>query len=615
MIPTGLVVLESLPLTANGKVDRNALPSPESPGGEPVSAGMAPRTPVEEILAAIWSEVLGVERVGSCDSFFDLGGHSLLATRVVSQLRGVFRVELGVHELFEEPTVAGLGRRVEAAVRSGLGLASPPIERVPRDLPLPLSFAQQRLWFIDQLEEGALYNVPMALRANGDLSVARWSRVLAEVVRRHEILRTRFVSSSGQPVQVIDPPSKSWALPVIDLRGLPALGLETESRRLRRAESARPFDLSRGPLLRSSLVRREDASWDVLFTMHHIVSDGWSMGILVREVSALYGELAQGIEPSLPELPLQYADFAVWQRAWLSGAILEQQLAYWREHLAGVPPVLELPLDHPRPAVQSFRGSFRRLALGADLVRDLRALSQSRGATVFMTLLAVFQVLLGRLSGQEPWPSVPDRRAQPGRDEGLIGFFVNTLVLRGEISEGLPFSDLLSRVREETLAAYAHQDLPFEKLVEELAPERSLGQSPLFQAMLVLQNTPTEAFRLPALTLALQDVGIAESKFDLMLTFLETESGFEGFATYCIDLFEATTIERWLEQYRCLMASAVAQPETSLGALSWLGERPQQLLCEWSDGGVGEPGRSSRSSRPRSDRSPDAVAVVGGQGV
>ncbi len=513
MLPSALVLLATLPLTPNGKVDRRALPAPER---ETVSE-VAPRTPVEELLAEIWADVLGVERVGVEESFFDLGGHSLLATRVTSRLRTTFGVELPLRALFEAPTVAGLAARIEAAVRAGAG-AAPAIRVAPRTGPLPLSFAQQRLWFIDQLEPGSpLYNVPVALRVAGALSASVLARTLGEIVRRHEVLRTIFSSSDGAPVQRVQP-AVPLALPVIDLSALPAPVREELPFPLVSAEASRPFDLTRGPLLRVTLLRMRGDDHVALLVMHHIVSDGWSMSLMVREITALYAAYAAGSSSPLPELPVQYADFATWQREELRGELLEAQMAYWRRQLAGLPPALELPTDRPRSPQQGSGGGLRRVSLPAALVRRVQALGRRQGVTPFMALLAVFQLLLSRYSGQSDLAvGTPVAGRTRQELEGLIGFFVNTLVLRGDLTAGPSFRELLLRVRETALAAHTHQEVPFEKLVEELAPERSLVHSPLFQVMFSLDHAA--AARLEIAGLRLRSFAAAETtaKFELTL--------------------------------------------------------------------------------------------------
>ncbi|MDP9122915.1 MAG: condensation domain-containing protein, partial [Acidobacteriota bacterium] len=613
-------------------------------GGGGAAGGRAPRTPVEEILAAIWSEVLGVERVGPDDNFFDLGGHSLLATRVISQVRSTFQVELGLHELFEEPTVAGLALRIEAAVRSGSGPAAPAIEPVPRGdaVELPLSFAQQRLWFIDQLEGGSLYNVPIGLRVSGELSVAVLSRVLDEVVLRHEVLRTVFREEGGRARQVIQPPS-GFAIPLVDLTDLSKALRERVAAESIMEEAGRPFDLGRGPLLRVGLWRLAEAEHVLLFALHHIVSDGWSLGVLVREVTALYAAFTSGRPSPLPELPVQYADFAAWQRSWLSGEVLEGELQYWRDRLSGAPPVLELPLDRPRPAVQSFRGAACPLALSPALSGALMALARRQGATLFMTLLGVWEVLLSRLTGQI---DLTVGTAVAGRNrretEDLIGFFVNTLVLRPDLSAGeggggrgvgrggeggeggevgavgdagIDFVELLVRIRRETLAAFAHQDLPFEKLVEELAPERSLAFTPLFQVMFVLQNAAVGELELPGLRLMPEELPESIAKFDLSLTLTETERGIEGNLSYSRDLFDASTIVRFVAQFERLLAAVVESPGLPVWELPLLDqEEERQVVALWNRTAVdwGPEGPVHELFEAQAARVPDSPALLCG---
>ena len=526
MIPSAFVVLDALPLTANGKIDRKALPAPDSARPELAAAYLAPRNEVEETLAGIWAEVLGLQRVGVQDNFFELGGHSLLATQVASRLRQTFEVELPLRLLFEEPTLAGLAAAIQA--RRSSSSAGPPLTRQPRDMPLPLSFAQQRLWFLDQMQPGnPFYNIPIALRIWGPLDTAVLQRCLAEVVRRHEALRTTFAAPEGRPVQVIAP-SLALSLSSIDLSVLPQEQCQSQALRLAAEEARQPFDLEQGPLLRGCLLRLAEDEHVALFTMHHIVADGWSVGVLIQEVAQLYPALAAGRPAPLPELPVQYADFAFWQRQWLQGEQLQSQLAYWRERLAGLSP-LELPTDRPRPALQSFRGASLPVLLSGPLSQGLQALSRREGVTLFMTLLAAFQTLLCRYSGQED-VAVGSAIANRNRaeTEGLIGFFVNMLVLRSDLSGDPTFRALLQRVREVALGAYAHQDLPFEKLVEELQPERDLSRQPLFQVGFVLQNTPLPRLELPGLRIAPLEIDNGTSKFDLTLMLRESAAGAAG---------------------------------------------------------------------------------------
>ncbi|HEX2090982.1 MAG TPA: amino acid adenylation domain-containing protein, partial [Longimicrobiaceae bacterium] len=474
MVPSAFVPLERLPLTPNGKTDRRALPDPQ--WGVVEQVYVAPQTETEVALCGIWSSVLGVERVGALDDFFDLGGHSLLAMQVMARVQAALGVEIPLQALFDAPTVAGLAARVETTLRAGAGVQAPPIVPALRDGgPLPLSFAQQRLWLIQQMElRSAAYNVPVALRLRGALDRRALEGALAGLVRRHEALRTVFARAEGGPVQVVLPPGPR-PLPGVDLTALPAAAREAEARRLAEADAARPFDLARGPLLRAALVQTGEGEHVLLLCMHHIVSDGWSMGVLFREVSALYNAFVAGRPSPLPELPVQYADYALWQRAWLSGETLDAQLAYWRVRLDGAPPLLELPTDHPRPAVAGNRGAVRGFVLSAVGTQALRALARREGTTLFTVLLAGFQALLARYAGTEDvLVGTPVAGRTRLETESLIGFFVNTLVVRTDLSADPTARELVGRVRERVMGAHAHQDVPFERLVEELRVERSL---------------------------------------------------------------------------------------------------------------------------------------------
>ena len=623
MVPAAFVVLNALPRTPGGKVDRRALPEPDRVAE--AATFEAPRTPMEEVVAGIWEEVLGVRQVGTADDFFALGGHSLLATRVISRLRPAFGVELPVRALFEAPTVAGLAARVEGAVRAGADLVAPPLgpreraaEEVGSGRPLPLSFAQQRLWFIDRLEpDSPLYNLPVAMRLEGSLDLAVLARSLGEVVRRHEVLRTVFTDEGGDPRQVVLPatPPAGFSVPVVDLSGLPEPLRDGVLERLVENEAARPFDLERGPMLRAAAVRLTEADRVVLLTMHHIASDGWSMGILLREVRALYRAFGAGRRSPLPELPVQYADFALWQRSWLRGAVLEGEIAYWREQLAGLPPRLELPTDRPRPAVRSTRGARRPVALSAEVTDGLRGLARREGATLFMVLLAGFQTLLGRYSGQD---DLAVGTAMAGRShleiEGLIGFFVNTLVLRGDLSGDPTFRELLVRAREVSLAAHLHQDLPFEKLVEELEPERSLAHTPLVQVMLLLQKADEEPGLAEGLRSRPVGASAAQAKLDLTLALAERDGGLSGTVVFATDLFDPTTVERLVGHLERLLAAAVAEPERPLWELPLLAPAERdQVLIQWIGTAASGSGLDllERFARQVASR-PERVALVCG---
>ncbi|HKV08641.1 MAG TPA: amino acid adenylation domain-containing protein, partial [Thermoanaerobaculia bacterium] len=498
LVPTDLVVLSALPLSPSGKVDRSALPAS---GAEEISAPAepaAPRTPLEEILAEIWAGLLGRERVGVYDDFFELGGHSLLGAQLVARVRDALGVEISLRNVFEAPTVAGLAARVEEAWR-GEGPAAPPLVPVPR-VPgegLPLSFAQQRLWFLDRLAPGsAYYNVPSAVRFTGDLDERALGAAFNEIVRVHESLRTTFHAVDGRPMQMAAP-ALVLPLPVADLSVLPAALREAEALRLAEEEARRPFDLSRGPLARLTLLRLGEGERVLLTTLHHIVSDAWSVGVLYRSLLALYAAFAEGRPSPLVPPPVQYADYAVWQRERFAGEAWDRELSWWAGRLADLP-VLQLPADRPRPPRQTFRGAGIKAELPADLAARLRAVARERGATLFMVLLAGFQALLSRITGQEEIVlGSPVANRERSEVEGLIGFFVNTLVLRTDASGNPAFADLVGRARETALGAWAHQSLPFERLVEELQPERDLSRQPLFQVMFHLQNVPLPDFGIP----------------------------------------------------------------------------------------------------------------------
>jgi amino acid adenylation domain-containing protein len=613
MVPGAYIALDSLPLTAHGKVDRRALPAPERE--RPSIGGAPPATPVEELMAGIWEQVLGVERVGRDDGFFDLGGHSLLATQVASRIRQVFGVEVSLRSLFEMPTLSGHAGVVESALRGGGERQAPPIPRVSHRQSAPLSFAQQRLWLIDQLEpESPLYNVPVVLRLTGRLDTAALARSFGEIIRRHEVLRTVFSSEQGQPVQRVSAVC-ALALARVDLGGVPSARRGSEALRLAAREIQRPFDLRKGPLLRVLLVQLGDAEHLLALTMHHIVSDGWSMGVLVKEMAALYAAFCVGLSSPLPELPIQYADFAHWQREWLQAAVLEPQLAFWRQCLRGAPPLLEVPADRPRPAVRSGTGAAVPLRLPSALSARLRELSRSRGCSLFMTLLAAFQALLARYTGRtDIVVGTPIANRTRVEVEGLIGFFVNTLVLRTDVAGNPPFSELLGRVREMALAAHAHQDLPFERLVEELQPERSLGHTPLFQVAFVLQNAPMGDMQAEGLSFDLVAVADETAKFDLSLELLEADGAVAGRLAYSTDMFDAATAGRMVRHFETLLSAALREPEAPLSRLPLLtAVEGQQVLQEWS----GRPLTSVTATIPelfaaQAERTPDNVAAVFG---
>ncbi|HEX8903934.1 MAG TPA: condensation domain-containing protein, partial [Longimicrobiaceae bacterium] len=512
-----------------------------------------------------------------------MGGHSLLATRVVSRIRDVFAIELPLRALFEGPTVAELAGRVEEVRRAELPVL-PPLVPVERTGAPPLSFAQERLWFLDRMEpESSLYNIPAALRLTGALDAAALERALGQIVRRHEALRTTFREAAGGPVQVIAP-AGDFILPIEDLSSLPEPEREEEMRRRATEDAVRPFDLSAGPLFRARLLRLGDEDHVLLISMHHVVSDGWSIGVLFRELSALYAAYREGCESPLRDLPVQYADYAVWQREQLGGRVLERELAYWKEQLAGAPALLDLPTDHPRPAVQTHRGAHEAAALSPELLERLRAVGRREGATLYMVLLGVFQALLAKYAGATDVVVGSPIAGRTRREvEELIGFFVNTLVLRTDLSGDPGFREVLRRVREVTLGAYEHQEVPFERLVAELQPERSLGHSPLFQVMFTLMRAEGPRGGLPGLRTERVGAGGASIKFDLDVVFAEGPRGLEASLAYNADLFERATIRRMLGHLERMLEWAAADAGPRLSEVDLLSQAERALvLGEWN---------------------------------
>ena len=621
MVPAAFVVLDALPLTPNGKLDRRGLPAPEREQPTASAPEAAPRTVAEELLAEIWAQALGIARLGVHDDFFALGGHSLLATRVMTRVRHSFHVELPLRALFEAPTVAQLALRIDEQRRGGAALAFPPLVPVPRDKPLPLSFAQQRLWFLDQLEPGSpLYNVPVVLPLHGELNLPALAATLSEIVRRHEALRTTFVFTAGvtEAVQIVHPPAHV-PLPRVDLDTLPAAVRAGEGRRLMEAVASSPFDLAHGPLLRVYVLRSGAREHLLLLTLHHIVGDGWSMALLLREMTALYNAFSHALPSPLPELPVQYADYAAWQRAWLRDEVLGQEIDGWRRRLAGAPAILDLPIDRPRPAVQSFRGHYLQLSLPAGLSSAVSALGRQAGATSFMTLLAAFYLLLARWSGQEDISvGIPVAGRTMLETEELIGFFVNTLIIRVDLAGAPPFTELLEGVREAVLEAHAHQEVPLEKLVEALAPERSLAYSPLFQVMFTMQAAATAGEDASPAGLRLgpaQGIATRTAKFDLTLGLEESPLGLRGGIEYSTDLFDATTMRRLAGHFATLLASVAEDPARRLQELPMLSPAERhQLLAEWNDTASGYPRGSTLVElfAEQVRRAPEAEALVFG---
>ena len=609
MVPSAFVFLQVLPLTPNGKVNRAALPAPETQ--ETPQPGALPRTPIEEILAAIWAEVLRRDQVGVDQDFFDLGGHSLLAMQVVSRIRRTLDLEVPVRTLFEAPKVSLLAARLQALQPTGAAALPPITARATAEAP-PLSFAQERLWFLDQLQPGsAFYNIPAALQLDGPLNVAVLKQTLNEVVRRHEALRTRFETVAGEPRQMIEAEVRV-PLTVVDLAGLTEPMRHAEVKRQVSAEGRRPFDLATGPLLRTQVLRLGAEQHVLLLTLHHIVADGWSVGILAREVATIYEALAAGQPSPLPSLAVQYRDFSAWQRDWLGRGTLEGQMAYWEERLGGGVPALELPTES-RPATRGDRGAVVRLTVSRETTEALKTLGRTEGATLFMVLLAAFKTLLWRYTGQTDLVvGTPVAGRMRPEIEGLIGCFVNTLALRTDVSGDPTFRALVGRVKEVTLGGYAHQEVPFEWLVERLQPERDPSRTPLFQAVVVLQNTSREELQLRGVRLTPLEVDSGTSKFDVTWQVREEAGGLTGALEYSTDLFNAAWMGRMARHLETLLGGASARPDRRLSELPVLTAVELAQLIEWN--ATGTPYKAERCLHElfeeQVERTPLAVAVV-----
>ncbi|HLK58813.1 MAG TPA: amino acid adenylation domain-containing protein, partial [Chthonomonadaceae bacterium] len=569
MVPTAFVVMEAFPLSPNGKVDRKALPAPEPESRD--EAYVAPRTPIEEGLVEIWSEVLGRERVGIHDNFFELGGHSLLATRVISRIRNIFQAELPVRALFEASTIADLAERILAA-RGEQAPAAPPLIRRSQEGPLPLSFAQQRLWFVHQLDpENPAYNLPCLLQIEGDLSMPALQRAAELLVQRHAVLRTTYVEAEGVPAQIVSPHAEV-PLRVVDLSDIEEAQRAQEAQRLAGEELRTPFDLQQGPVLRAVLFRLDPANHLLALTMHHIASDGWSVALILQEIAALYEGCLQGDTEVLPELPVQYTDFAAWQRQWQETDAMQQQLRFWQQQLEGAPRTSNLPQDRPRPKMPSLRGDSMTIEMAPELADGLHTLSRREGATMFMVLLACFNALMYCTLDAEDVAVGTDMAGRNRAElEDLIGFFINHLVLRTDLRGDPDFHELVARVRSMALEAYAHQDMPFDRLVEILQPERDPAYTPLFQVLFVMQNALEPVAQQGSVRMRLASIENCTSKFDLALFFHESEHEgrrrLQGHWVYSTDLFDMSTIRKMAERFETVVAQMVSKPEQHLTEL------------------------------------------------
>ncbi len=619
MVPADWAVLPALPRLSSGKVDRRALPPIEgSQAGRTGRGGayQAPRTPTEQLVAERLAALLGIERIGIHDNVFDLGFHSLHATQLGSRLRRTFGVDVPLRSLFELPTVADLSARIDQGLRADPRLEAPPLvrgERNPKGE--PLSFAQSRLWFVDQMQPGSpFYNIPVALSLAGRLSRPAFAAAVSEIVRRHEALRTTFALAGSEPVQVIGPEAERFPLREIDLLGLGSALREEEARRLGRAEGLLPFDLARGPLLRVSLLRLEEGLHQALFTLHHIVSDGWSTGVVTRELAALYAAYSAGRPSPLPEPELQYADYARWQRGWLGGEAFDVLVDFWRRELGEAPQRLDLPSDRPRPGVMSSRGGARARAMPSTLLERVEQLARAEAATPFMVVLATGSALLGGLAGVDDLVIGTDLAGRNrGETEGTVGFFINQLPLRCRTGGDPEFRALLARVRETTLAAFAHQDLPFDKLVEAINPERSRAFSPIFQTKVNLHNLPPAELALPGLEIASLPVPRVTAQIDWLLNLTPTPEGLQAWVEYSADLFDPATVDRMLARFEALLEAVTDRSSARLSELPLLDPAEREaVLLGWNRSGAdyGAELRLDRLFALQAGRTPERPALA-----
>lgn len=613
MIPAHFCLMAALPKTAGGKVDRHALPSPDTFQTDVQKVSMAPRTPTEEALVQLFADLLRVKQVGVDDDFFELGGHSLIATQLVSRIRDALGVELPLRHLFFQPTVEHLAAVVDE-IRSGTdGSSRPAILPAPPDLKeKPLSFAQQRMWFLDQLEPASSqYNIPDAVRIRGRLDAKILRVCLQSLVQRHEILRTAFTTIDGRPrLDVLA--ELDIDLPVIDLSELSPEEREQKLQHHILENATLGFDLSRAPLFRLRLIKLGEEEHVLSSTMHHSISDGWSFAVLVNDVAILYSRLLRGDSTPMPPPAIQYSDFAVWQRQWLQGKVLEKQLAFWKQQLEDAP-VLALPTDRPRPSFMTTAGAHLSFSFSREVTKALNELSRRHGVTLFMTLLSAFQLFLHRYARQDSISvGTPVANRTSKELESLIGFFVNTLVLRTELAGNPSFIELLRRVKEVTLNAYAHQDLPFEKIVDALQPERDAGHTPLFQVMFLLQNIPSQQRSIEGLLFESLPIETRTSNFDLTLVMEEQEGRLLGGFEYNTDLFNESTIHRMIQHFTTLVENIVSAPQQAIERLPMMNSAESfQVMFEWNRTAVdyGAPAVIHELITLQAERTPQAVAV------
>ncbi|MEA5601254.1 non-ribosomal peptide synthetase [Nostoc sp. UHCC 0252] len=612
MLPSQIIVLDHLPLTPNGKLDRKALPAPDLIASNDFEILV---TPTEELLAILWQSLLKAKSVGRRDNFFELGGHSLLATQLVTRIRESFGVEIPVRKVFEQSILSELATEIDKA---SSGIALPPITPQPENAPKTLSFAQSRLWFLAQLEgtgTSTTYNMSTALQLDGKLNIKALQASFNYLLDRHTILRTYFPALEGEAQVVVQNLEDIEVLAIADLQELDSQTQAETVQRLSNNHAQEPFDLNTGPLFKAKLLQLSEHKNVLLLNMHHIISDGWSMGVFKREWEQAYSAFAAGETPKLSPLPIQYSDYAAWQRNWLQGEILESQENYWKQQLGDASQLLDLPTDYPRPAQQSYQGGREEYRLSHELTQKLKILSQKYGVSLFMTLLTAFNILLSRYSRQEDLcvgSAIANRTHS--YTESLIGFFVNTLVLRSKIKPEQGFNELLQQTRQTCLDAYSHQDIPFEYLVEQLQPERSLSHNPLFQVMIVLQNTEGAGTNvsLPGLDIKWLNQSYPYAKFDLTLDLCERDEQLHCMWEYATDLFEAETIQRMAGHFEVLLAAIIENPQQPISKLPLMTTAEIQQLRVWNQTNIDYPQDQTLITlfEQQVIQTPDNIAVV-----
>ena len=623
MLPTYYITLPALPLTPNGKVNRFALPAPDMSRPDMSSRYRAPETDLQAQLVTIWQSVIGLEQVGIDDNFFELGGHSLAAIKIIAWVQDELQARLSVETIFKAPTIAQMAEAVKVAVAAG---GTEVVTPAPKEAVLPLAVPQEQIWFLEQLYPDIMpYNFQATLRFKGDLNKDALQQSLNEIVRRHEIFRTTFPSQNGHPVQVVHEP---WPvpLPLVDLRKVPAGEREAALEAWLAQEFRIASDITKLPLLRWTLLQMEEQEYVLAHVEHHLVHDGWSFNVFLRELLRLYQGFHRGEPVSLPELPIQFGDYAYWQRAWEKGPAAQGQLDYWREQLAGSTSLLPLPTDYPRPEVPTFRGNVLRIELPVDLCQDLRAFSRNRGVTLYMTMLAAFYVLLHRYTSETDinvGAGLANRRQR--ELEGMIGMLVNMVVLRTDLAGNPSFGELVQRVRDVTLAAYAHQEVPFEQVVETLHPERNPSYNPIFQVAFSFHDSPLPELTLPGLELSMKEaLSNGSSKFDINIISIprfeqqmgrrhrSTELGVTVLWEYSSDLFAPETMERMVSHYQAILRQVVAHPAIPLSAISMLTVTEQEMLLQRrNETAVAYPHTTVQEQfEAQVARTPAAIAVV-----